>query len=913
MKKKKLVLIDANSLIHRAYHALPPLTTRDGVLVNAVYGFINIFLKMERELKPDYIGVCFDVAGGTFRDEIYEDYKAGRTELPQEFYDQFDVIKEFLETYNVEVVEKKGYEADDLIGTYAKKGDKEGLKTIIVSGDKDMLQLVGDATEVELTKKGVSETVTYTPERVEEEFGFGPELMIDYKALRGDPSDNIPGVAGVGEKTATTLLTEHGDLDTIYAALEKDAEGKVFKKAVAAKLEKDRDNAYMSRELATIADNVKLPATLKDLEHGEPDARAVFAFVQQLGFRSILSRLPKPHTGTLFEQDKNVRANGHSPLQKHKKDSLYTLIDTEKELEQFLNKLAKQKVFAIDTETTSLHPIEAELLGASFSWKKGEGYYITAEPLLASKKLKKILEDESVHKVGHNIKYDYQILKQAGLVLQGITFDTMIASYLINPGSRSHSLDGLAFAEFSHTMIPITDLIGPRGKNQKTLAEVPVEQVAQYAAEDADYTWQLYKKYEKSDALEEVHKVFSDIEVPLLTILGDMELAGIKIDSDYLKKFSTSLSGKIATREKKIFEIAGEEFNVASPRQLKEILFEKLGIPTLGLSRTKTGVSTAAGELEKLRDSHDIIQPIMDFRELAKLKNTYTDALPKLIQEKTGRVHTSFNQTVAATGRLSSSDPNLQNIPIRTELGAQVRNAFVAERGYKLLAADYSQFELRIIAHMSRDKHMIDGFNKGEDIHRRTAGFVYDIDPDKVTDQQRREAKEVNFGILYGLGPKGMAERAGIPLAQAKEFFAKYFEIHPDIKKYLEEVRSDARHDGYTETLFGRRRYFPEITSEHPMLRAAAERAAVNLPIQGTQADLIKMAMIEMDKVIKKNKWTDKLKMLLQVHDELVFEVHKDIVDEVSKVITKTLESIYTLDVPLIINIGVGKSWGECK
>ncbi len=918
---KKFLIIDANSLIHRAYHALPPLTTKDGVLVNAVYGFVSIFLKVLREHNPDYLAVCFDVAGGTFRDDIFEEYKAGREEKPDEFYAQIDFIHEFLEKYKVAVFKKEGFEADDIIGTLA--GPNSKLKTknpkltsIIVSGDKDMLQLVGDDTEVELTKKGVSETITYTTQRVKEEFGFGPEFIIDYKGLRGDTSDNIPGVPGVGEKTATELITTFGSLEDIYKAVDKNSDK--IKAGILKKLKENKRSAFMSRELATIIRDVSLNYKEDDLLNKNPDYDAVVSFIQELGFKSILKRIPKPETGLLFQSEKTEDLKSKIEKKsnpKKQETGNYTLVDTKEKFDAFLEELKKQKTFAIDTETTSLDIINAELLGVSFSWKSGTGYYIPVFNSQSSilNELRPILENPSVKKVGHNIKYDYQILKQAGVHVRGIVFDSMIAAYLINPGSRGYSLDALAFSEFGYQMMPISHLIGEKKSEQINLKDVPIEKVSHYASEDADFTWRLYKKLSKDSHLVQLKKVFENVEIPLISVLGDMEIKGVSVDDKFLSKMSKELSVRIKNAESQIYKLAGYEFNVASPKQLKEVLFDTLKISTEGLKKTKTGISTAASELEKMKGRHKIIDLITEFRELSKLKNTYTDALPKLINPTTKRVHTSYNQTITATGRLSSSNPNLQNIPIRTNLGAQIRKAFVAQKGYKLIAADYSQIELRIAASLSGDKIMIDAFNNGEDIHRSTASKIFNVNPKNVTSQQRRNAKVVNFGILYGLGSQGLARGTGMSVKEAKEYLDKYFNLHKQLKQFIDNTKTFARTQGYTETLLGRRRYFPELQSSHTALMAQAERAAINLPIQGLSADIIKLAMIEIDKLLKEKNLEEDIRMLLQVHDELVFEVRSSTVDDATKLIKDIMENIYTLKVPLVVDIGIGDNWGECK
>lgn len=916
-KTEKFLIIDANSLIHRAYHALPPLTTKSGQLVNAVYGFVTIFLKVMREHDPAFVAVCFDMPGGTFRDDIYKDYKAGREEKPQEFYDQFDLIKEFLDAFNVAVFEKQGFEADDLIGTLASdvvQDNHPHIINVVLSGDKDMLQLVNETTEVEIVKKGVSETATYTPSRMEAEFGYSADMVVDYKGLRGDSSDNIPGVPGIGEKTATMLLTEYGSLDDIYTYIDTHGEEGTLKPGVYKKLVENKEDAYMSKELATIIRDVKLKYSEEDLAVEAVDYERVVALVQELGFKSLLNKIPKPETASMFDSASSADKSEMSPSI-NENDASYTLVDSEAKLKDFAKKLKKQKIFAVDTETTSINTIEAELLGLSFSWHAGEAYYLDFINLKSQilDLLSPILEDPKVHKVGHNIKYDYKVLKRAGITLNGVSFDTMIAAYMINPGSRGYKLDTLVFAEFGHQMMPIEDLIGTDKKTQITLKEVAVEKVAHYAAEDADYTWQLYNTFKEDSDFKEVESVFNDIEVPLIPVLGDMELRGVAVDKKFLENMSSDLGKEIKKLEEMIYFVAGKEFNVASPSQLSKILFEELEIPSDKIKKTKTGLSTAASELEKLKDEHEIIPYISQFRELSKLKNTYTDALPKLIEKETGRIHTNFNQTIAATGRLSSTDPNLQNIPIRTELGAKVRNAFVAEKGYVMLAADYSQIELRIAASLSKDKTLTEAFENGEDVHALTASRVFGVPLEDVTKDQRRDAKAVNFGVLYGLGANGLAQGTGMSIGEAKDFLNKYFELHPNIKTFIEETKAFAHSEGYTETLTGRRRYFPEIESSHPALRAAAERAAINLPVQGLNADIIKLAMLKLDADLKAKGLEEDIRMLLQVHDELVFEIKKGKEKEAAELIISTMEQIYDLKIPVVVDAESGPNWGACK
>ncbi|MBI4092333.1 MAG: DNA polymerase I [Candidatus Kerfeldbacteria bacterium] len=823
--KQKLVIVDGNALIHRSFHALPPLSTKKGELVNAVYGFAAVLLKMFRELKPTHVVVCFDRREKTFREKEFAEYKATRVKAPQELYDQIPRVKQLVESFNIPILEKAGYEADDLIGTIAAKVD--GVEKVIVTGDQDTLQLVDDEVSVYTLKKGLGETITYNPSSVKERFGITPGQLIDFKALRGDPSDNIPGVDGIGEKTAAVLLQKFGTLEKLYEALEKDSPPvKKLPAGVREKLRKDKKNAFLSKRLATIVKNVPIQFSLAEAARKRYDRQQVVKLFQDLEFTSLLSKLPEDgkekHQAALDLQSHDVpRKKGHD----------YQLVADSQSFKRLLTLLKVQPALTIDTETTGLDPLQARILGISFSWKEGLAYFASLQGDWLEQ-LKPILEDPKIAKHGHNLKYDLSVLKTAGIDLRGMTFDTMIASYLLNPGSRAHGLDQLVFEEFGYEMQPIEALIGPPGKKQLPMESVPVEKLSWYSCEDADYTERLVKKLQPPLAKARLIKLFDEIEMPLSAVLATMERNGVKIDTDFLRQMSKEVGQKLKRIEAAIFKQAGLEFNVSSPIQLKEVLFEKLNISTKGLGKTKTGISTAADQLEKLKGEHPIVEKILEYRELAKMKSTYLDALPELVNPVDGRVHTSFNQTVAATGRLSSSDPNLQNIPIRSELGAEIRKAFIAERGNRILAADYSQFELRIAASIANVKKMIESFRENEDIHARTAAEIHGIPLDKVTKEIRRTAKEVNFGVLYGMGPSGLAQRQRISREEAQAFIEKYYVVYHELKEWIEETIALSHKLGYAETLFGRRRYLPELHSSNPMIRAAAERMAVNMPTQ---------------------------------------------------------------------------------
>ena len=935
--KKKFIIIDGNALVHRAFHALPPLKTKDGRLVNAAFGFTSMLLKVLKDLKPDYMAVTFDLKGKTFRHEKFEEYKATRVKQPDELYEQFPIVKDVVRAFNINIYEKQGFEADDVIGTICdkKQVDRDDVLSVIVTGDMDTLQLIDDNTEVFTMRKGMSDTVTYDAQGVKQKYGgLTPEQMIDYKALRGDPSDNIPGVKGIGEKTATNLLTEFKTLENLYREVKKQPfeslrvtkRGKFLKERIYNLLLEHEDDAFMSQDLATIKRDVEVDFKLEDNTIKDYDKDKILELFSELQFNSLLSRLPETEKeeeqGNLFGDGTLHTFNDFAADKRESqrdKAVKYKLIDDDIKFAKFLKELKQQKIFCFDTETDSLDVMNSTLIGLSFSWKKGEAYYVSlgnkstnianttnAEKWLRD--LKKVFEDVKVKKIAHNMKFDATQLKMNGIEMQGYYFDTMVASYLLNSGSRQHGLDALALEELRHRMIPIKALIG-EGKKQISLAEVEVEKVSEYSCEDADFTWQLYEKFEPRLKKENLHKLFETIEMPLIPVLIEMEVNGIKLDVNVLKKIGKKVDARIGKIEKTIYKLAGEEFNISSPLQLKEILFEKLDIPTQGLKKTKTGISTAAAELEKLQGQHEIIDYISEYRELSKLKSTYIDALPRLVDKKTGRIHTSFNQTITATGRLSSSNPNLQNIPIRTELGREIRKAFVAERGNKLIAADYSQIELRVVACLAKDEHMMKVFKAGKDIHTATAAKIFDVKEEDVTKDMRRKAKEVNFGVLYGLGSTGLAQRTGITRAEAQEFIRKYFDNYKKVKEYTEQMVEDAKKTKMAETLFGRVRHIPDINASMPMLRSAAERIAVNMPIQGTAADLMKIAMIEVYNELKKI--SPKSRMLLQVHDELVIETPNDEVEKVAKIIDEKMEKIHKLDVPIKVDTEVGNNWDD--
>jgi DNA polymerase I len=915
MAKERLVVIDGHAIIHRAYHAIRPLTTKDGELVNAVYGFTMILLNVLKELKPKYLAVAFDLPGKTIRHDQYEHYKANRAAAPDDLVGQFERVADVVRAFNIPIFTAEGYEADDVIGTLVHKAPKD-VESVIVTGDRDELQLVDNHTKVYMMGRNGNDAVIFDEAKVIEKYGLTPVEFIDYKALRGDPSDNIPGVAGVGDVTATNLITTYGSLDNVYKNLD------VIKPTIAKKLAAEKEMAYLSLKLSTIETDLPLKVDFEKAKLHDYDRAAVFTLFQELGFKSLLSRIPgeepTPNTG------QEPAPMTQKAERTHHKTAKYVCVDTVELLDSLIGKLKKQKVFAFDTETDSINQVEANLVGMSFSFKEAEAYYIPVAHTEGTqvpkdkvlKILKPILEDSSIGKVGHNIKYDYVVMKNAGVVIQNIVFDTMIAAYLVNPNARSQRLDELAFSELGLSMVKIDELIG-KGKDQITFDKTNIKEASVYAAEDADITWRLYKHLQKDLERLDLAELARDIEFPLVPVLGDMELRGICLDIKKLQEGSKQTEKKIAKLHAAIIKRAGRDFNVASPAQLSEVLFDVLELHEKTehpgeFKKLKGGrVSTNAQELAKLKGVDPIIDDIFGYRELVKLKNTYIDVLPGLVSKKDGRLHTSFNQTIAQTGRLSSSDPNLQNIPIRTESGKKIRESFVAEPGNAILSADYSQIELRVVAHIAGVKAMIKTFKEDRDIHGETAAAVYGVSQDKVTHAQRRIAKIINFGILYGVSAHGLRQQTGVSYEEAKDLIAKYFELYPEIKTYSDKMIAEAKELGYVETIFGRRRYLPEMKSSNFAVRGAAERMAINMPVQGTAADLIKLAMIDIAKGLPA--FSPRTKMLLQVHDELVFEVPKAEAEKVGGFVQRKMDGVVKLTVPIETAVSSAQNWGAAK
>ncbi len=888
-KNERVYLIDGSSYIYRAYYAIRHLSNSKGEATNAIYGFTNMLLTLLREEQPDRIAVIFDAKGPTFRKELYPEYKANRSAMPEDLVPQVPVIKDVVRAFKIPALELAGYEADDIIATLAKRYATQGLNVTVVTGDKDLMQIVGERVRLLDTMKGKISG----RDEVIERFGVPPEQVLEILGLAGDSSDNIPGVPGIGEKTASSLIQEFGSIEKLLANIDQ-----VKGKKRQENLREFADQARLSRTLADLIYDLEIDIALDELALVDPDRIALEVLFKQLEFPKLLKKI-----------------TGQPP--QNSKDGDYLVVLTEGELDSMVEQLKAAECFAIDTETTSLVAVQAELVGLSFAIKPDHGWYLPIghsylgvpqqlEQQLALGKLCPLLEDPFYRKIGQNIKYDALVLRNAGIELAGIDIDTMVLSYVTHPQSKSHGLDALAFEHLNHQTIPYSEMTGS-GKKQICFSEVEVEKAVRYAAEDADVTWRLAEKLLSQLPAGKMEKLFREVEMPLVNVLTRMEWNGIRIDASFLGELSGQLGKKLETLEEEIHDLAGGAFNINSPKQLGEILFEKLGLPKG--KKTKTGWSTNVDVLTSLATEHGIAAKILDYRSVSKLKSTYTDALPKLINPATGRLHTSFNQAVTATGRLSSSDPNLQNIPIRTAEGRRIREAFIPEDGWVLLSADYSQVELRVMAYMADVPALKESFVAGEDIHKRTASEIFNVFPEMVTAEMRRQAKTINFGILYGMGAFSLAKDLGIGRAEAQQFIDHYFERYPAILKYLEEKKAEAHENQYVTTILGRHCAIPEITSKNGAVRSYAERNAINYPIQGSAADIIKVAMVNIDKRLGAEKF--KSRMLLQVHDELVFEVPEEELEQVRELIKVEMETAVPLDLPLRVDIGIGKNWAE--
>jgi DNA polymerase-1 len=914
MKNKIFVIVDAMAMAYKAYYAFinRPLKTKKGEPTSAVYGFVSQLLKVLEDHKPDYIAVATDSKEKTFRHEKYEAYKATREEMPEDMVPQIGRIKEIVELMNIPLYILPGYEADDIIGTAVKLAERKEMISYMITPDKDYMQLVTPKTIVAKPGRSTDEVEFYDVKKVIEKYGFEPKQMVDYLALVGDSSDNIPGVKGVGEKTALPLIQQFGSIENLYKHLDK-----VDKPAVKKKLEDNKENAFLSKELVTINCSVPMKFDFEKAKFGKPDFDKLRDLFIELEFKNLYTRLLKVYNHDT-EQKEIRREELSDAVTFDKSKSNYELITTKKEAEKLAEKLSSSSLFVFDTETDSLNPFELNIVGASFSTKAGEGFFVAIDPgskiFTDGKKrlpvddfkkiFKSLFEDKKIKKVCQNGKYDISVLRSLKMKAENFYFDTMVASYIIDP-DQNHGMDDLSEKYLNYKPISLSSLIGEK-KDPSKIYDVELEKLCDYAAEDADITFRLYEILRKELKKEKLEKVAYEVDFPLVPVLEDMEYEGVKIDKAALESFGRDLEKLIKDYTKKIYNTAGEEFNISSPKQLQKILFEKLGLASG--RKTKTGFSTDARALENLRGEHEIINMILDYRQVTKLKSTYTDALPNLINPKTGRVHTDFNQTVAATGRLSSLNPNLQNIPVRTEMGKEIRKAFVPrDKNYLLLSADYSQIELRLLAAICKDEALMKAFKSGEDIHRSTAALVFMVDPKDVTPDMRRKAKEVNFGILYGIGPFGLKTRLGIPQSHAKDIIELYFKTFKNVRNYMDDSVKKAQEKGFAETLLGRRRFLRNINSNNRVVRQFEERVAINMPIQGTAADMIKLAMIKVHNELEKRK--AKTKMVLQVHDELLFDAHTDEVEELRPVIKEIMETALPLDVPIVVDTGVGENW----
>ena len=887
--QKTIYLVDGTAYIYRAYHAIRNLSTSKGFPTNAVFGFTKMMLKLLDTHHPEYAAMFFDVKGPTFRHEIYPEYKANRPPMPDDLAAQIPYVKEVAEAFNFPVIEKTGFEADDLIGTVAGLAEQEGFSVVMVTGDKDYMQLV---TEHALIWDPMKDAVI-DMQAIHKSHGVTPQKMVDVMGLSGDSSDNIPGVPGIGPKTAIALIQKFGSMEHLYEQVETISQKKQKENLISFK-----DQAFLSKKLVTIDTRVPVPFEPERFRLPDPDRKALSALFRELEFRQLQQQFP---------------------LETDLSDKKYQPVLDREALDQLAAALGRQTIFALDTETTSKDPMQAALVGISVAWQENEAWYIpvghdgldapeqlSLETVLET--LRPVLESCDIQKVGQNIKYDWMVFLRHGVFLDGVAFDTMLASYLINPAKRAHSLDQIALDFLNHRMISYQEVAG-KGKTAISFSQVAVDKAVPYACEDADITFLAYKKLYPLIQEAGTLSLMETVEMPLIPVLMRMEYNGILVDREKLRALSRSFAQRLLQIEADIYENAGEEFNIRSTQQLGVILFEKLGLPVQKKTKKKTGYSTDVEVLTNLADQHELPKLILEHRTLSKLKSTYADALIDLIHPETGRIHTSYNQTITATGRLSSSDPNLQNIPIRGEEGREIRKAFIPRKGWQLLSADYSQIELRILAHCSNDPILIESFVKDEDIHARTASEVFQVFPTFITPEVRNQAKAINFGIIYGMSPFGLARSLGITQKMAKTYIDNYFSRYRGVREFIDETIAKARKEKVSSTLLGRIRQIPDIDSSNKNLRGMAERIAINTSIQGTAADLIKLAMIQADDALLKAGLRSV--MLLSVHDELVFEVPDNELEEVSRMVKEIMEGVWDLRVPLKINMQNGTNWAE--
>ncbi len=918
-----LYLLDGHALAYRAYFALiasgSRFQTRSGEPTAGIYGFTNILLRILEQEKPQYLAVAFDT-GKTFRNETYPEYKATRAKMPEDLVPQIARIRQVVDAFNIPRLEMEGWEADDVLGTIARQAVSKGLGVKIITGDRDLLQLVDERILVNLSGNKLSEARDYTAEAVEEEFGVHPANFVHYKALIGDKSDNIPGVRGIGEKTALAILEKHSTLDEIYAHLED------YPDRIRKLLEQGRQDAYLSYDLSRIRTDLPVTLDLQQAKVGEFHYSELAELFKELEFRSLLSRLQTPvavHPEQPAAGQPSLFSQAPIHIGTPPRYSIMThLVDSTQKLDELRHALEDAKVISFDTETTSTDPMKADLVGISLAICEGEGWYIpvghsNGQTNLALDQvmdaLRPAMTDAKIPKTGHNLKYDALVLRCHGLQPTPLNFDTMLAAWLVEPASRRLGLKDMAELELDISMTHIEELIGT-GRNQRSMAEVAIADVAPYAASDAEVPLRLQpiltKRLQEHNAL----RIFEEMEMPLLPVLEQMEFNGISLDVGLFKKLSTEYKSRLVEIEKQVYAAVGYPFNLNSTQQLSKALFETLKlVPPDAGNKTKSGhYSTSAAVLEDLRGKHPVVDALLEFRELSKLVSTYLDALPLQVNPRTGRVHTSFNQTGSVTGRLASSDPNLQNIPTRTETGQGVRKGFIAAPGQVLLSVDYSQIELRIVAHMSGDQAMLDAFHAGQDIHATTAAAIYDVPLDQVTKEQRRHAKAINFGLIYGMSAFGLAAGTDLTLAEAENFVRDYFIHFPRVKEYLDGIRRLAAQQGYVETLLGRRRYFPNLKNPPTaQIRAREEREAINAPIQGTAADILKLAMIRLPDELSRAGL--QAKMLLQVHDELLLECPKEELHETARLVRKVMENAYQLSIPLLCDAAWGVNWGDLQ
>ena len=925
-----LYLIDGHALAYRTYFALTSggtnsaqWLTSKGDPTAGIYGFTSVLLRILEQERPDYLAVVFDT-GKTFRDELFPEYKATREKMPEDLRPQIEKIRDLVDSFNIPRAELEGYEADDVLGSLANWAVDQGLAVKIITGDKDLLQLVNERVSVNLPGRSLSDAMDYFREDVKDKLGVWPEQVVDFKAMIGDRSDNIPGVYGVGEKTAVKLLEKYQNLDNIYQHIEE-VSGRFRKKLVDGK-----EEAYLSKKLAQIVSNLNVEIDLDQARPDEFDPLKVRDMFRELEFSSLLSRLSVveeiygksvPEGQMVMFREGKVKKIDFLTRVESPGGIIAEVVRTPESLEALKKNLESASLIAFDTETTSTDQMAAELVGISLAISESGGYYLPVghqegeqldlEDVLAA--LRGPLTDPNIPKIGHNLKYDYVMLARAGLKVSPLGFDSMVAEWVVNPSSRNLGLKRLSWVRLNRSMQDIESLIG-KGRSQITMAEVAIEDAAKYAVEDAVMVLMLKPVLEHDLEETRSQELFQDLEMPLIPILAEMEMEGIGLDIPFLKVMSAKLEGDLSQLEKKIFQSVGHEFNLNSPKQLSEALFDELALtpPDKGNKTASGYYSTSADVLNYLRNQHEVPSWVLEYREYTKLKSTYVDALQTQVNPETGRVHTSYNQTGSVTGRIASTDPNLQNIPIRTELGRQVRKAFIASPGSSLVAVDYSQIELRVAAHMAGDKAMLEAFREGKDIHTTTAAAIHNISLEEVTSQQRRDAKAINFGLIYGMSPFGLTQTTELTLAEAEQFVETYFKRFPGIKGYLEKIRKQAREKGYVETLLGRRRYFPRLaTATNVNIRRREEREAINAPIQGTAADIMKLAMIAVAEQLKASGLTAKI--LLQVHDELVLEVKDEQVVETIKLVKSAMEDVYSLEIPLTTEAQYGRDWGSLQ